>query len=104
MKLSAIDFRVWSKLENGYIEYPALAKLCSVLPAKVHRADRAIPFIEFDERDDKKEVEFWSGLRDLNNAKIYEGDIVAHYIVQDTMRLKELGYDDVAKTIEIKKI
>lgn len=79
MKLQDIDFRVWSKLENGYIEYPALAKLCSVLPAKVHRADRAIPFIEFDERDDKKEVEFWSGLIDLNNAKIYEGDIVAHY-------------------------
>lgn len=55
------------------------------------------PFIEFDERDDKKEVEFWSGLRDLNNAKIYEGDIVAHYIVQDTMRLKELGYNDEAE-------
>lgn len=79
MKLKDIDFRVWSKLENGYIEYPALAKLGSVLPAKVHRADRAIPFIEFDERDDEKEVEFWTGLRDLNNAKIYEGDIVAHY-------------------------
>ena len=31
------------------------------------------------ERDDKKEVEYCSGLRDLNNAKIYEGDIVAHY-------------------------
>ncbi|WP_297810119.1 YopX family protein [uncultured Helicobacter sp.] len=76
MKLKDIDFRVWSKLENGYIEYPALAKLGSVLPAKVHRADRAIPFIEFDERDDEKEVEFWTGLRDLNNAKIYEGDIV----------------------------
>lgn len=76
MKLKDIDFRVWSKLENRYIEYPALAKLGSVLPAKVHRADRAIPFIEFDERDDEKEVEFWTGFRDLNNAKIYEGDIV----------------------------
>ncbi|MDE6958280.1 hypothetical protein LS72_009815 [Helicobacter apodemus] len=77
MKLQDLDFRVWSKLENGYIEYPALAKLGSVLPAKVHRANRAIPFIEFDERDDEKEVEFWTGLRDLNNAKIYEGDIVS---------------------------
>ena len=54
MKLSEIDFRVWSKLENGYIEYPALAKLCSVLPAKVHRADRAIPFIEFNELKRRK--------------------------------------------------
>lgn len=81
MKLKDIDFRVWSKLENGYIEYPALAKLGSVLPAKVHITNRAIPvFIEFDKRDDEKEVEFWSGLRDLNNAKIYEGDIVAHYV------------------------
>lgn len=78
MKLKYIDFRVWSKLENGYIEYPALA-LGSVLPTKVHRANRAIPFIEFDERDDEKEVEFWTGLRDLNNTKIYEGDIVGHY-------------------------
>ena len=82
MKLKDIDFRVWSKLENGYIKYPALAKLDSILPAKVHRADGAIPFIfvEFDGKDDEKEVEFWSGLRDLNNAKIYEGDIVAHYV------------------------
>ncbi|MDE5925321.1 MAG: hypothetical protein K2G68_01185, partial [Helicobacter sp.] len=63
MKLKDIDFRVWSKLENGYIEYPALAKLGSVLPAKVHCADRAIPFIKFDERDDEKEVEFWTGYR-----------------------------------------
>lgn len=79
MKLKDIDFRVWNYTKKHYEEYPALAKLGSVLPAKVHRADRAIPFIEFDERDDEKEVEFWTGLRDLNNTKIYEGDIVAHY-------------------------
>lgn len=42
-----------------------------------------------------------------NNIKEYHK--LADEIVQDTMRLKELGYvwylsDDVAKTIEIKKI
>ena len=66
MKLKDIDFRVWSKLENRYIEYPASAKLDDDVK-------------ELAKLGDDKELEFWTGLRDLNNTKIYKGDIVANY-------------------------
>lgn len=78
MKLKDIDFRVWNYTKKHYEEYPALAKMGSVIPAKSHHI-RAKPFVAYDESGDELEVEFWTGLRDLDNAKIYEGDIVAHY-------------------------
>ena len=70
MKLSEIDFRVWSKLENRFIECPVIN----------FREDKELEYwTGTKDVCGEKEVEFWSGLRDLNNAKIYEGDIVAHY-------------------------
>ncbi|OEW33795.1 MULTISPECIES: YopX family protein [Campylobacter] len=76
MKLRDFDFRIWSELENGYVGYPALAKLNSVLPAKVHYVDKLVPCIKFDERDDNKEMELWTGLYDEHGKKIYENDIL----------------------------
>lgn len=76
MKLKDFDYRIWSELEKGYIEYPALAKLNSVLPAKVHYVNELIPCIKFDERDDEKELELWTGYFDKNDERIYEGDVV----------------------------
>ncbi|EKC9553164.1 hypothetical protein OQK15_001703 [Campylobacter jejuni] len=78
MKLNEFDFRVWSELENGYVGYPALAKLNSVLPAKFHYVDKLVPCIKFDERDDNKEMELWTGLYNKFGDKIYEGDIVKY--------------------------
>ncbi|TKX33316.1 YopX family protein [Campylobacter taeniopygiae] len=78
MKLSDFDFRIWSELENGYIEYPALAKLSSVLPAKSYYVNELIPCVKFDQRDDKKELELWTGYYDIDGKKIYENDIVEY--------------------------
>ena len=59
MKLGEIDFRVWSKLENGYIECPV---------------------INWRELDDK-ELECWTGRKDVFGEKIFVGDIYVGIIV-----------------------
>ncbi|HED6588123.1 YopX family protein [Campylobacter coli] len=101
MKLSEFDFRIWSELENGYIEYPALVRLNSVLPAKSHYVNELIPDVKFDERHDEKELELWTGLCDNNGKKIYEGDIISIYVSGDFINYTVVYDKDKASFVAI---
>lgn len=66
MKLKDFNFRVWNPKERQYI--------CSEVIKK---------YSGFEGLDDDCDVELWSGFCDTNSKKIYEGDIVEVWNMQN---------------------
>ena len=70
MKLQDLDFRIWHK-EKGYLDDPAYIFYQFCVEKDF---DECLRHRFFDE----VKIELWSGSKDKNDKKIFEGDIVAH--------------------------
>ena len=99
MKISKVLFRVYDKTKNEY----------EVLGNEVYNKDEGDVrfFISNDGKlfkidsdtkaltsleDDNIEIEFWTGFKDINNNKIFEGDIVEIDNAKMTVVNTENGY------------
>ena len=72
MKLQDFDFRVWSDKLGGYAESPFYFLYLYTTGQEIHA--------KIDNKEINPYIELWCGFCDKNLTKIYEGDIVAHYV------------------------
>lgn len=70
MKLADFDFRLWHEASGSFIEISAAHLRTKGKQEIVFEKSLLIPI------DECIEIELWTGIRDKNGKKIYEGDII----------------------------
>lgn len=85
MKLKDIDFRVW---DNEGKEYNKNKEVLLSSDNKIYRIHTITGELQ-QLKDESLEVEFWTGFRDSDNVKVYDGDIIDAGDFRDVVKFEK---------------